>query len=221
MPAVPTTGGRGAYDVELVAVVLEVEDRQRRSSATKYTAMIMGSCRASTARRTADRRLCRPGTSRSTRTKADDEEAQRGVDRRAALGRHVAEPLGQQAFAPRVEHDARLRVHGGDQQPTVEVIAREVGEEGAPNRRAPSGDRDERDRRGGQLGDVLAEGLDRGVGEEHEAARMSAMLANRARGMLLRGLSVSSASAPELSQPMNRYTASGKPRPSPLKPLSR
>jgi hypothetical protein len=42
---------------------------------------------------------------------------------------------------------------------------------------------------------------------------------NTARGTLRRGLSVSSASAAEFSQPMNRYTASGNPAASPEKPL--
>lgn len=41
---------------------------------------------------------------------------------------------------------------------------------------------------------------------------------NTARPTLCRGFSVSSASAAEFSQPMNRYTASGKPVASPLKP---
>src|SRR5580704_16960581 len=50
---------------------------------------------------------------------------------------------------------------------------------------------------------------------------MRAMERKTARGTLRRGLPVSSASAAEFSHPMNRYTASGKPGASPLKPLFR
>ncbi len=42
---------------------------------------------------------------------------------------------------------------------------------------------------------------------------------NIARGTFRRGSVVSSASAAEFSQPMNRYTASGKPAARPVKPL--
>src|ERR1019366_9465984 len=47
------------------------------------------------------------------------------------------------------------------------------------------------------------------------------MARKRPRGAARRGLLVSSARVAEFSQPMNRYTAIGKPRPRPLKPDSR
>src|SRR5580693_162865 len=50
---------------------------------------------------------------------------------------------------------------------------------------------------------------------------MIAIDRNTARGTLRRGSPVSSASAAEFSQPMNRYTASGNPGASPLNPLFR
>jgi hypothetical protein len=149
------------------------------------------------------------------RAKGDD-----GVDRRPADRVNAADPARQQALATGVEDQPALGVHRGDEHAQGGGQPGQVRDEGQPGRHAV-GDADERDEGGRERRGVVVEAGDRGVGQQqvrkgHEGDRQE-----HARGTLRRGLFVSSASAAEFSQPMNRYTASGKARARPLKWLVR
>ncbi len=152
---------------ELVGVVLAVEDGQRQigdevDDDDQDRAQGRG---FGEQRHRVDVLAVRPGEHQD---EADAGEGQQGVDRRLAPRVDAADPGGQQALAAGVEQQPRLRVHGGDQAGQRRGDAGQVGEEGQHAEHAV-GDRDEGDRRGAERGDVLAEALDGGVGEEHVA----------------------------------------------------